>query len=277
MDLLVVKPNMFVPPNADFNLLKLPKSVPDEKALYLSDIIPTSYHSVVCAEVKEGDAIAVWGLGPIGMLAANWAKVKGASTVIGIDHVPERLAKLQKIVPGAKAINFEEDKDVVKAIRDIVPGGLDASIDAAGFRYTKGLVHKAQRALGLETDSSEILNEAIKATKKFGTISLIADYAGYSNQVLIGAVMEKGITLRGCGQAPVQKYWEELLQKIETGEFDPSFILTHRFDITEFKELYKAFDLKKGGIEKVFVQTKFSAPPAPGTPALGKVSDLLEE
>lgn len=263
-------------PKADFNLLKIPNNVPDEKALYLSDIIPTSYHSVVSAEVKEGDVVAVWGLGPIGLLAANFAKLKGAARVIGIDNVPERLAKAEKII-GIDVINFDEQKNVVDAIRDIAPNGVDSSIDAAAFRYAKSFLHKAQRALGLETDSSEILNEMIQATKKFGTISLIADYVGYANQFLIGAVMEKGLTLRGCGQAPVQRYWEELLEKIETGEFDPSFILTHRFDITEFKELYKAFDLKKGGIEKVFVQTKFSAPPAPGTPALSKVSTLFEE
>ncbi|CCH47130.1 Alcohol dehydrogenase, putative [Wickerhamomyces ciferrii] len=261
-------------PKADFNLMKIPDNVPDEKALYISDIIPTSYHSVVSAEVKSGDIVAIWGLGPIGILAANFAKLKGAKQIIGIDNVKERLDKVQKVVPGTKVINFDEQKDVVSAIREIAPGGVDASIDAAAFRYAKSFTDKIQRTLGLETDTSELINEQIKATKKFGTISLVADYVGLANQFLIGALMEKGITLRGCGQAPVQKYWKELMSRIQSGEFDPSFILTHRFDFKEFKELYKAFDEKKGGIEKVFVQTKFSKPPAPGTPKLTKVSDL---
>lgn len=117
-----------------------------------------------------------------------------------------------------------------------MPGGVDASIDAAGFRYSNNVVH-IQRTLGLETDTSEIINEAIKSTKKFGSIALVADYVGYANQFLIGGIMEKGITLRGCGQAPEQKYWHELLDNIETGLFDLTFILTHRFAIDEFKEL----------------------------------------
>ena len=102
-----------------------------------------------------------------------------------------------------------------------MPGGVDSSIDAAGFRYANKLTHNIQRTLGLETDTSEVINQAIKATINFGTIALVADYAGFANQFLIGGLMEKGITLRGCGQAPVQKYWHELLEKVEAGLFDP--------------------------------------------------------
>lgn len=258
-------------PRADYNLLKIPDIVPDEKALYLSDIVPTSYHSVVCANVKKGDIVAIWGLGPIGLCAVRWAQLKGAKRVIGIDNIESRLSKAESM--GCKVVNSKYD--IAKEILDIVPGGVDASIDAAGFRYSNKVVHNIQRTLGLETDTSEIINEAIKSTRKFGSIALVADYVGYANQFLIGGIMEKGITLRGCGQAPVQKYWHELLDKIETGLFDPTFILTHRFAIEEFKELYQAFDEKKGGIEKVFVQTKFSSPPSEGTPALSHVNELL--
>lgn len=254
-------------PFADANLLKVPEDIPDEKALFLSDIIPTSYHSTVCAEVGKGKSVAIWGLGPIGLYAAKWAKLAGASRVIGIDSVPERLAVAKEKI-GCDVIDFSKQTDVVNAIYELEPEGVDCSIDAAAFRYTKGILHTVQRAVGLETDSSEIVNEALRATKKFGTISLVADYAATTNQFLIGAVMEKGITLRGTGQSPVQRYWPELLKKIQSGEFDPTIILSHRFKIDEFAELYDQFDKKEKGIMKVFVETKFSSPPSPGTPQL---------
>ncbi|KAI5846252.1 GroES-like protein [Morchella snyderi] len=254
-------------PFGDNNLLKIPDSVPDEKALYLSDIVPTSYHSVKCAGVKGGSSVAIWGLGPIGLLAARWSQLEGARRIIGIDNVPERL-ELARTKLGIETINFDETPDVVGEILKREEHGVDCSIDAAGFRYAKGIVHKVQRAVGLETDSSEVLNECLRATRKFGTISLIADYAAYTNGFNIGALMEKGITMQGAGQCPVHMYWHDLLKKIEEGVFDPTFILTHRFKIDEFKELYNAFDKKEYGIMKTFVETRWSNPPTTGTPPL---------
>jgi threonine dehydrogenase-like Zn-dependent dehydrogenase len=254
-------------PFGDTNLLKVPDSLPDEKALYLSDIVPTSYHAVQCAEVGKGSSVAIWGAGPIGLLSAQWSKLAGARRIIVIDHIKERLALAGDHI-GCDIINFEEDKDVVSAIYKLEPDGVDCGIDAAAFRYTKGLLHTLQRAVSLETDSSEIVNEALRAVRKFGTICLVADYAALTNQFLIGALMEKGITLRGAGQAPVQKYWRDLLKKIESGEFDPTIVLSHRFKIDELRELYEAFDKKEMGILKTFVQTRFSKPPAEGTPSL---------
>lgn len=259
-------------PFADNNLLKVPDSVPDEKVLYLSDIVPTSYHSVVCANVDKDKSVAIWGMGPIGLLAAQWSKLIGASRIIAIDNVPERLAFAQKQF-GADIINFSETKDVVARIYELEKYGVDCSIDATAFRYTKGVLHTVQRAIGLETDSAEVVNEAIRATRKFGTISLIADYAATTNGFLIGAVMEKGITLRGCGQTPVQKYWKKLLEAIENGDFDPTIILSHRFKVDEFRELYEAFDKKEDGIMKVFVETRFSNPPAKGMPELSSFKE----
>lgn len=254
-------------PFADINLLKIPDNLPDEKALYLSDIIPTSYHSVKSADVEEGKTVAIWGLGPIGLLAARWCQVFGASKIIGIDNVEARLDWAKNNL-GIHTINFSKVSSVIDAIKEIVPIGVDCAIDAAAFRYTKGLLHTVQRAVGAETDSSEIVNEAIMSVRKFGTVSLIADYAGLTNQFNIGAVMEKGITLRGCGQTPVQRYWPELLEHLQAGRMDPTMILTHRVPLEEFVELYDTFDKKQDGMMKVFVQTKYSAPRAPGTPEL---------
>jgi len=254
-------------PFGDTNLLKIPDSIPDEKALYLSDIVPTSYHAVQCAEVEKGKSVAIWGAGPIGLLCAKWSTLAEARRVIVIDHIKERLILARDII-GCDVINFDEETDVVSAIYKLEPDGVDCGIDAAAFRYTKGLLHTVQRAISLETDSCEIVNEALRVVRKFGTICLVADYAALTNQFLIGALMEKGITLRGAGQAPVQKYWKDLLKMIETGKFDPTIILSHRFKIDELPELYEAFDKKEMGIMKTFIQTKFSKPPADGTPAL---------
>lgn len=277
-------------PFGDANLLKIPDNLPAEKALYLSDIIPTSYHAVVCAEVKEGKSVAIWGAGPIGLLASKWSKLAGARRVIVIDHVKERL-ELAKNKIGCDVINFEEDSDVVSTIYRLEPDGVDCCIDAAAYRYTKTIMQSVQRAVGLETDSSEVVNEALRAVKKAGVISVVADYAAYTNQFLIGALMEKGITFRGTGQTPVVKYWKgefkhplklpyliiaELLKKVESGEFDPTIILSHRFKLDEMSEVYAAFDKKEMGIMKTFFETKFSAPRTEGTPELSsfKTGDI---
>jgi len=258
---------------ADTNLLKVPESVPDEKALYLSDIVCTAYHSVHESGAKEGETIGVWGLGPIGLLVAQWLRVKKVARIIAIDNVPERIEIATKKW-GVECINFDTDKDVVAAVKKLVPGGLDRTIDCAAFRYTKSMLHSVQRAVGLETDTSEIVNEQIRSVRKFGTVALIADYAGTCNGFLIGAVMEMGIRLIGCGQAPVQRYWDYCLEEISSGRFDPTLILTHRFPFEEIVQVYDKFDKKEHGIMKTFLQTKFSAPQAPGTPALMSVKDL---
>ncbi|CAO3667689.1 unnamed protein product [Rhizopus stolonifer] len=255
------------------NLIKIPDHVPDEKALFLSDIVPTSYHSIWDSGVKEGDVVGVWGLGPIGLNVCQWLRnVFKAKRIIVVDNVPERL-ELAKVRWGAEVVNFDIDTDVSAKILELVPEGLDRSIDCAGFRYAKGIVHKIERAVGLETDTSEVINEMIRATKKFGTIGLIADYATYANHVLIGGIMEKGIRLIGCGQAPIQRHWDKCLEHIINGDFDPTIILTHRFPLDQIVETYRRFDLKEAAIMKTFVETQFSGPVMPGTPMLTNVDD----
>ncbi|KAJ3180752.1 hypothetical protein HDU87_001865 [Geranomyces variabilis] len=257
-------------PFADTNLLKIDGDVTDEQALYLSDIVCTAYHAVVRSGATEGETVGIWGLGPIGLHVAQWLRYKGVKRIIAVDNVPERLA-LAKEKWGVEGINFDVDTDVVTKIHELSPGGLDRAIDCAAFRYAKSMLHKVQRAVGLETDTSEIVNECIRSVKKFGTIALIADYALTCNGFLIGPVMEKGIALVGCGQAPVQKYWHELLQLIREGKFDPLVIVTHRFRLEDIVAVYDKFDKKAGGMMKVFLETRFSNPPSPGAP---KLSDI---
>jgi threonine dehydrogenase-like Zn-dependent dehydrogenase len=217
-------------PKGNVNLLPIPDDVTDEQAIYLSDILPTSYHAVVDTGVHEGDTVAIWGLGPVGMYAARWAQIKGAKRIIGIDRVPERLAMAQNKL-GIDIIDFSKVKDVSTEVVKLVPGGVDVCIDAGTFHEPKTLTHKIQKTLMLETDVPETVNEMILATRKMGRIGLIAAYAGFTNGFNIGAVMEKGLRFIGNGQAPVHLYWEEILNDyIRTGKFDPTLYVyqSHR-------------------------------------------------
>ncbi|KAG0231424.1 hypothetical protein BGW42_000251 [Actinomortierella wolfii] len=257
---------------ANNNLLKVPPHLSDEKALFLSDIVPTSYHAVCEAGVKPGQTVGVWGLGPIGLNVVQWLRnVAQASRIIVVDNIPERL-EMARLRWDAEPINFDHDTDVSAKINEMMPHGLDVTIDCAGFRYAKSFLHKVERTVGLETDTSEVLNEMIRSTRKFGTISVIADYAAYTNHFLIGGIMEKGLRVIGCGQAPIQRYWSQCLNHIEKGEFDPTAILTHRFRLEDTVEVYKMFDAKRDGILKVFLETRFSNEPSAGCPPVESVS-----
>ncbi|WVQ63546.1 uncharacterized protein L199_001699 [Kwoniella botswanensis] len=259
-------------PFGEVNCLKVPPGVSDEQVLYLSDVLPTSYHAVVDTRVEEGDIVGIWGLGPIGLACVKWALLKGASKVYAIDTQPARLAaaaKLGNVVP----VDFKAE-NVTKKISGEVPGGLDVCIDATSFHEPKTLLHKVEKALMLETDVSETPNEMIWLVKKFGRVGLIGAYAGYTNHFNIGALMEKGVRFIGNGQAPVHLYWHEILNDyILTGKFDVSMLVSHRVSIEDFPKLYEKFDKRYAGVEKVFVQTQFSEPPAPGFPQLTKVDD----
>lgn len=246
-------------PKGNVNLLPVPDSVPDEQALYLSDILPTSYHAVVDTGVEKGDTVAIWGLGPIGICAAYFAKSKGASRVIGIDSVPFRLSWAAEKL-GIETINFKEHKDVPARIRELAGDkGVDVAIDAGSFHEPKTLTHKVQKFLMLETDVPETLNEMLLSVRKMGRCGMIAAYAGYANGVNIGALMEKGIRLIGNGQAPVHLYWKEILEEyLMSGAFDPSIVVTHRVPLEDMPQLYAAFDKRVDGLEKVIVDTKFT-------------------
>lgn len=251
-------------PFANTNCFKLPDDVPDEKGLYLSDIVVTSHHAAVSAQIEKGDTVGVWGAGPIGALIVQWAKIMGASRVISIDNIPARLELVKKKY-GADTINFEETKDVVGAIKKLVgPDGIDKGIDSTGFRYTKTMMQTVQRAMGLATDSSDVVNEIILCTRKFGRIALIADFLGYTNNFNLGGMMEKGITLVGCSQNPGHRYGQKCLEHIQNGSFDPLDVVSHRFKLEQIADVYKRFDQKEAGIEKVFLETKYAKPRAAG-------------
>jgi len=238
-------------PYAEVNCLVIPDDVEDEKALYLSDIIPTAYFGTEMAEISENTVVGIWGLGPIGMLVARWCQIRGASRIFGIDNVPERLELASKVL-GIETINYNE-VDVVQYFKENLKDGLDAGIECAGFEYAKTLKHRIERKLGLETDTADILTEIITCVRGNGRIGILGVYSGTTNHFPIGAFMEKGLTMRG-GQSPTQKYWKYCLKKIQSGEMDPTFLVTHKGTLEDGPNLYKQFYNREGGIEKVFMR-----------------------
>ncbi|XP_055330893.1 uncharacterized protein LOC129583218 [Paramacrobiotus metropolitanus] len=221
-------------PFADLNCLPIPIDLLDEKALYLSDIIPTSYHAA--RDVREGDTVAIWGMGPIGLLAARWCQILGARRIVGISGTAYRLDVAHKKL-GIEVINYNE-QDVNRTLADMEPRGWDVAIDAAGYRFAKGVLHKVQRTLMLETDTSETITECCKALRPFGKLTIIATYVGLANQFPMGMFMFKNLTMR-CGGTPIQKLWRYCLEKVLDGTLDPRFVVTHYMRLSEGPEAYK--------------------------------------
>jgi len=258
-------------PFGDVNLLKLPDDVPDEKGLYLSDVVCTSWHCVVDTGVKEGDVVAVWGAGPIGQMVAEFAFLHGAKRVIVIDS-NWRLDYVKSKCPRVETVDYSQlrgSKAVVSKLKDLVDGrGPDVALECVAGEYPKSWLHTLELATGLETDTSEILNEMIESVRNFGRVGVTGVYVGYTNHFNIGSVMERGIRFIGNGQAPVHLYWEDLLKRIQSGQIDPLKMLTHRVRVEDLDKVYADFDRKADGMQKVFVQTRFSAEPCEGCPAL---------
>jgi len=260
-------------PLGDVNLLPLPDSVPDEKGLYLSDVLPTSWNCVVDTGVKEGDVVAIWGAGPIGQMAAEFAFTNGANRVILIDGGPGawRLDFVKSKLSKLETIDFSKlpsGRSVTNQLKDMVENGPDVALECVAGEYPKGWAHYFELLLGFETDTSELINEMITSVKNYGRVGITGVYVGYTNHLNIGSLMQRGVRLIGNGQAPVHLYWNDLLSKIEKDTIHPLSMLSHRVDLEDLEAVYKKFEAKSDGMQKVFVQTKFSAPPAQGSPVL---------
>lgn len=281
-------------PLGDVNLLPLPDDVPDEKGLYLSDVLGTSWNAVVDTGVEEGDTVAIWGAGPVGQMAAEFSFLNGAKRVILIDggHGRWRLEFVKKILPKLETLeytNLPKGESVSSSLKKMCDGrGPDVAIECAAGEYTKGWAHYFERLLGMETDTSELVNEMITSVRGYGRCGITGVYAGFvrctflwqnnfadmamqCNHFNIGSLMETGIRLHGNGQAPVQKYWKDLLKYIQQEKIHPYHMLTHRFKLEDMERVYELFNKRDPGMQKVFVQTKFSSPPAPGSPALSNL------
>ncbi|PMD62736.1 GroES-like protein [Hyaloscypha bicolor E] len=261
-------------PYGDVNLLKLPASVPDEKGLYLSDVLCTSWNCVVDTGVEKGDVVAIWGAGPIGQMCAEFAFINGASRVIMIDN-NWRLEYVKSKYPKVELLDYSglpRGTSVSTKLKEMAPRGPDIALECVAGEYAKGWAHYFELMLGMETDTSEIVNEMITSVKNFGRCGITGVYVGFTNHFNIGSLMERGIRLIGNGQAPVHMYWEKLCGMIESGEIDPLKMVSHRVSMEELDQIYYKFEKKEDGMQKVFVETKFSAPPCAGSPSLTRYS-----
>jgi threonine dehydrogenase-like Zn-dependent dehydrogenase len=244
-------------PFADVGPIKVPDSLPDEQVLFLSDIFPTGYMAAENAQIEPGDTVAIWGCGPVAQFAIQSAWMFGAGRVIAIDRVPERLAMAEKY-GRAETINFDKEK-VYDRLQEMTGGrGPDRCIDAVGAEAHAGgsldaVIDKAKASMMLGTDRPHVLREAIMCCRKGGTLSIPGVYIGLLDKIPFGALMNKGLTVK-TGQTHTHRYLAPLLAKIEAGEIDPSFVITHRLPLEEGPDAYKTFRDKKDGCIKVVLK-----------------------
>ncbi|HEY7294033.1 MAG TPA: zinc-dependent alcohol dehydrogenase [Dehalococcoidia bacterium] len=241
-------------PFADVGPVKVPESLTDEQALFLSDIFPTGYQAAENCDIRPGDTVAVWGCGPVGQFAIKSAFMLGAERVIAIDRVEERL-RLAERASHAETIDYERDRDVVARLKEMTGGrGPDHCIDAVGLEaHGTGISHlydRAMQGLRLETDRPTALREAIQACGKGGTVSIPGVYGGVIDKFPIGAAFSKGLTLR-MGQTHVHRYMQPLLDRIERREIDPAFLITHRLRLEEAPQGYRIFRDKEDECIKI--------------------------
>jgi len=244
-------------PFADVGPVKIPPGLRDEQVLFLSDIFPTGYMAAENAEIEPGETVAIWGCGPVGQFAIQSSWMLDAGRVIAIDRVPERL-RMAEERGRAETINFD-DGDVYERLMALTGGrGPDRCIDAVGTEaHGRGSVDamfdKVKVAAYLGTDRPHVLREAIMCCRKGGTISVPGVYVGFLDKIPFGAAMGKGLTIK-TGQTHVPRYHQRLLGKIEAGEIDPSFVVTHQLPLEEGPEAYRMFRDKKDGCIKVMLK-----------------------
>lgn len=243
-------------PFADVGTIQVPSHLPDEKVLFLSDIFPTGYMGAEMCGIKGGDTIAVWGCGPVGLFSIASAFMLGAERVIAIDRFPYRL-QMARDKAKAEVINYEE-QDVYETLMEMTGGrGPDACIDAVGMEAHKpGLMYAldlAKQNAKIETDRPLALREAIRCCRNGGTVSVIGVYAGFIDMFPMGSVMNRSLTIRS-GQCHVQRYMKPLLERIENGDIDPSFLITHTLPLSEAPRGYDIFLHKVDNCEKIVLK-----------------------
>ncbi len=243
-------------PFADVGPMKVPESLSDEQVLFLTDILPTGYMAAENCHIQRGDTVAVWGCGPVGQFAIQSAFMLGAERVIAIDRFPERL-RMAAAHSRAEVMNYEE-VHVIQALKEMTGGrGPDACIDAVGMEAhgtgALALYDKVKQSARLQTERPLVLREAIQVCRKGGTVSLAGVYGGFLDKLNIGAAFNKGLTFK-MGQTHVHKYLRPLLSRIEEGEIDPSFIITHTMSLEEAPQAYETFKHKEDSCIKVVLK-----------------------
>jgi threonine dehydrogenase-like Zn-dependent dehydrogenase len=244
-------------PFADVGPIKIENGIPDESVLFLSDILPTGYMGAEFCEITGGEVIAIWGAGPVGQFAAASAKLLGAERVILIDRFDYRMRIAEENLD-VETLDYEEVDSVPEALKELTGGrGPDACIDAVGMEaHHHGALYaydRVKQALRQETERPIALREAIMSCRNGGIVSVIGVYGGLMDKFPIGAVMNRGLTIKS-GQCHVQRYMRPLLERIQQGEIDPSFIITHRLPLSEAPRGYELFKHKRDDCLKVVLK-----------------------
>ncbi len=244
-------------PFADVGPLKIESGLSDDQVLFLSDIFPTGYMAAENCDIEPGDTVAIWGCGPVGQMAIQSAWMLKAGRVIAIDRVPERL-RMAETRGRAETINFAET-DVYQRLQEMTKGrGPDRCIDSVGCEAhatgsVDAVLDKVKSTVMMTTDRAHVLRETIMCCRKGGTISVPGAYVGFPDKIPFGAFMNKGLTMK-TGQTHMQRYMKPLLRKIEAGEIDPSFVITHRVKLEDAPKAYSTFRDKEDGCIKVVVK-----------------------
>ena len=245
-------------PYADTNLQKIPRDLSDEQAVFLTDIFPTGYMAAENCNIKTGDIVAVWGCGPVGQFAIRSAYLLGASLVIAIDDnssVPERMRMAEQ----AKAVTIDiHDEYVYDRLMDLTASrGPDACIDCVGMEAhglsVDAIMDKVKGMMLLATDRGHAIRQAINCCRKGGVVSVPGVYGGVLDKFPIAAFMQKGLTLK-TGQTHVHKYVQPLVERVQKGEIDPSFVITHKLPLEQAPHGYKIFNEKRDGCIKIVLK-----------------------
>jgi threonine dehydrogenase-like Zn-dependent dehydrogenase len=240
-------------PYADVAPVKIPNGLTDEQALFLGDIFPTGWQAAAQCDVQPSDNVAIWGCGPVGQFCIRSAILLGARQVIAIDSVPERLRMAEN--GGAVTINFEKES-VIERLNDLTGGkGPEKCIDAVGMEAhatasLDSIYDRIKQAVMLESDRPHVLREMMYVCRPAGTLSVPGVYGGLIDKIPFGALMNKGLTVR-TGQTHVNRWTDDLLHRIEEGEIDPSFVITHQCKLEDGPAMYKTFRDKQDGCIKV--------------------------
>ena len=243
-------------PFADKTHVKIPDGLTDEQVLFLGDIFPTGWQAAVQCDIEPTDTVAIWGAGPVGQMAIRSAVLLGAKQVIAIDCVPERLSMAR--AGGAVTIDFKAES-VLERLKELTGGkGPEKCIDAVGMeshatRSLDSMYDRAKQAVMLETDRPHVLREMIYVCRPAGTLSVPGVYGGLLDKIPFGASMNKGLTWR-MGQTHVNRWTDDLLRRIQQGQIDPSFVITHTVSLDEGPRMYKTFRDKEDGCIKVVLK-----------------------
>ncbi|MET4041253.1 zinc-dependent alcohol dehydrogenase [Bradyrhizobium sp. RT6a] len=244
-------------PFADATHIKVPDGIPDEKLLFLSDIFPTGWQAAAQCDIEPTDTVAIWGCGPVGQMAIRSAILLGANQVIAIDCLPERLSMAE--AGGATTINFENES-VLERLEELTDGrGPEKCIDCVGMEshvmasLPDTLLDRAKQMAMVESDRPHVLREMIYVCRPGGIISVPGVYSGFSDMLPMGAFMNKGLQMR-TGQTHVNRWTDDLLRRIEEGQIDPSFVITHTVPLSQGPEMYQVFRDKRDSCVKVVLK-----------------------